>query len=36
MRWNHHNQWVWSRQHAHPAIVEPETFETAQDIFAGA
>ncbi len=36
MRWNHQSQWVWSEQHTHPAIVEPETFESAQDVFAGA
>ena len=36
MRWNQHSQWVWSEQHTHTAIVEPETFEAAQDVFAGA
>lgn len=36
MRWNHPTQWVRSEHQTHPAIVEPDTFETAQDIFAGA
>jgi site-specific DNA recombinase len=36
MRWNHPDEWVWSEQPTHAAIIEPETFETAQDIFAGA
>ena len=36
MRWNDPSQWVWSAQPTHTAIVEPETFEAAQDVFAGA
>jgi len=36
MRWNHRSEWVWSEHPTHPAIVEPDTFATAQDIFAGA
>ncbi|MBF6554859.1 MAG: recombinase family protein [Acidimicrobiales bacterium] len=36
MRWNHPSEWVWSEQQTHTAIIEPETFEAAQDIFAGA
>ncbi|MDP9333981.1 MAG: recombinase family protein [Actinomycetota bacterium] len=36
MRWNHPSEWVWSEQQIHPAIIEPEVFETAQAIFAGA
>ena len=36
MRWNHPDVWVWSEQQTHTAIIEPETFEAAQDVFAGA
>ena len=36
MRWNHHSEWVWSERPTHPAIIDPETFEAAQDISAGA
>ncbi|MDQ1475266.1 MAG: hypothetical protein QOE62_495 [Actinomycetota bacterium] len=36
MRWNHPSEWVWSKQQMHTAIIEPEIFEAAQDVFAGA
>ncbi len=36
MRWNDPSEWVWSEQRMHTAIIEPETFDAAQDIFAGA
>ncbi len=36
MRWNQPSEWVWSEDQTHIAIIEPETFETAQDVFAGA
>ena len=36
MRWNDPDEWVWSEQPTHTAIIEPETFEAAQDVFAGA
>ncbi len=36
MRWNPSSQWVWSEHQTHPAIIDPDTFEAAQDIFAGA
>ena len=28
--WNPDDQWIWSDQFAHPAIIEVETFEQAQ------
>ena len=36
MRWNHPDEWVWSENQTHTAIIEPATFEATQDIFAGA
>jgi site-specific DNA recombinase len=36
MRWNPTSQWIWSDHPTHPAIVDQDTFEAAQDIFAGA
>jgi site-specific DNA recombinase len=36
MRWNPSSQWVWSEHQTHPAIIDLDTFESAQDIFAGA
>ena len=36
MRWNPSSDWVWSEHETHPAIIDPDTFEAAQDIFAGA
>jgi DNA invertase Pin-like site-specific DNA recombinase len=36
MRWNPSSQWVWSERQTHPAIIVPDTFEAARDIFAGA
>lgn len=36
MRWNPSSQWVWSERQTHPAIIDPDTFESVQDIFAGA
>jgi DNA invertase Pin-like site-specific DNA recombinase len=36
MRWNPTSEWVWSEHHTHPAIINSDTFEAAQDIFAGA
>jgi site-specific DNA recombinase len=34
MRWNHPDQWIWSEHPTHPAIINPGTFEAAQDVFA--
>ncbi len=36
MRWNDPSQWVWSEMPTHPAIIESDTFEAAESIFAGA
>jgi site-specific DNA recombinase len=36
MRWNRTSEWVWSEHQTHPAIVDPDTFDAAQDVFAGA
>ncbi len=34
MRWNPQAKWVRSRQRAHPAIIDEETFDRAQNLFA--
>jgi hypothetical protein len=36
MRWNPTSQWVWSEHQTHPAIIDSNAFEAAQDIFASA
>ena len=36
MRWNPSSEWVWSEHQTHPAIIDSDAFEAAQDVFAGA
>ncbi len=36
MRWNRSSEWVWSEHQTHPALIDADTFDAAQDIFAGA
>ena len=36
MRWNDHDDWVWSEQQTHEAIVNVEQFDAAQLVFQGA
>lgn len=36
MRWNDRDDWVWSEQPTHEALVSTEQFEAAQLVFAGA
>jgi recombinase len=36
MRWNPTSPWVWSEHQTHPAIIDSNAFEAAQDIFASA
>jgi len=33
MRWNHPNQWIWSENPTHPAIIDAETYQAAQEAF---
>ncbi len=35
MRWNDPQQWVWSAKPTHAAIVSTDTFDAAQEVFAG-
>jgi site-specific DNA recombinase len=34
MRWNDHHHWIFSEQTVHPHIIDPETFQQAQDVLA--
>lgn len=34
MRWNNEDEWVWSEQLTHPAIVTVEQFQAVRDVFA--
>ena len=34
MRWNDHHHWIFSEQTVHPPIIDPETFQQAQDVLA--
>jgi len=36
MRWNDHDQWIWSEQQTHEPLITMEEFEAVQRIFRGA
>ena len=35
LRWNETNEWIWSTDTTHPAIIEPEAFARAQELAGG-
>jgi site-specific DNA recombinase len=34
MRWNEQDKWIYSEEVVHPAIIDPQTFQRAQDLLA--